>query len=51
MLKKIFFDDKIKVKIKTTGPTGLKNELKYSLMTDGNTCIAEVYLKNNSVKD
>ena len=44
MLKKTFFNYKIKMKIKTT-TTGLKNELKYSPMSEGNTCIAEPNLE------
>ena len=44
--KKTFFNYKIKIKIKTTTTTGLKNDLKYSPMSDGiNTCIAEPNLK------
>ena len=38
MLKKAFFN--YKIKIKTTATIGLKNELKYSPMSEG-TCIAE----------
>ena len=38
MLKKTFFNYKTKIKIKTT-TTELKNELKYSPMSEGNTCI------------
>ena len=44
MLKKTFFNYKIKIKIKTT-TTGLKNELKYFPMSDGITCIAEPNLE------
>ena len=44
MLKKTFFNCKIKTKIKTT-TTGLKNELKDSPMSEGNTCIAEPNLE------
>ena len=33
MLKKTFFNYEIKIKIKTTTTTGLKNELKYSPMS------------------
>ena len=44
MLKKTFFNYRIKIKIKTT-TTGLKNELKYSPMSEGNTCIAEPNLE------
>ena len=39
MLKKHFSIKKIK--IKTTTAIGLKNEPKYSPMSEGNTCIAE----------
>ena len=46
MLKKTFFDYKIRIKIKATTTTGLlKNELKYSPMSEGNTCIAEPNLE------
>ena len=45
MLKKTVFIDKIKIKIKTTTGTGLKNELKYSPMSEGNICIAEQNLE------
>ena len=44
MLKKAYFNCKIKIKIKTT-TIGLKNELKYSPMSEGNTCIAEPNLE------
>ena len=54
MLKKHFSIVKLKKEIKTSA-TGLKNELNYSLMSEGNTCIAErnleVTFKNNLVKD
>ena len=43
MLKKTFF--KYKIKVKTTAATELKNELKYSPMSEGNTCIAEPNLE------
>ena len=52
MLKKNFFNYEIKIKIKTTTTTGLKNELKYSPMSGGNTCIAKprgITLKYNSL--
>ena len=35
----------MKIKIKTTARTGLKNELKYSPISEGNTCIAEPNLE------
>ena len=44
MLERTFFNCKIKVKIKTT-TTGLKNDLKYSAMSEGNTCIARPNLE------
>ena len=44
MLKKTFFNCKIKIRIKTR-TIGLKNELKYSPMSEGNTCIAESKLE------
>ena len=46
----------MKIKIRTE-TIGLKNELKYSPVSEGNTCISEpkprrgITLKNNSVKD
>ena len=43
MLKKTFFN--YQIKIKTTTTTVLKNELKYSPMSEGNTCIAEPNLE------
>ena len=39
MLKKTFFNYKTKIKIKATTTTELENELKYSPMSEGNTCI------------
>ena len=45
MLKKKFFNDKLKIEIKATTTTALKNELKYSPMSEGNTCIAEPNLE------
>ena len=42
MLKKTYFNCKIKIKTTTIG---LKNELKYSPMSEGNTCIAEPNLE------
>ena len=44
MLKKKFFNCKMKIKIKTT-TTGLKNELKSSPISEGNTCTAEPNLE------
>ena len=43
-LKKNIFQQKIKTKIKTA-TTGLKNELEYSPISEGNTCIAEPNLE------
>ena len=43
MLKKTLFD--CKTKIKTTTTIELKNELKHSPMSEGNTCIAESNLE------
>ena len=43
--KKTFVNYKIKIKIKTTTTTGLKSELNYFLMLEGNTCIAEPKLE------
>ena len=45
MLKKTFFNYKIKIKIKKTTTTGLNNELKYSPLSEGNTCIAKPNLE------
>ena len=51
ILKNTFFNYKmkiskmIKIEIKTTTTTALKNELKYSPMSGGNTCIAEPNLE------
>ena len=45
MLKKTFFNYKIKIKVKTTTTTGLKNDLKYSPMSEGNTYLAEPNLE------
>ena len=42
--KKACFNYEIKIKIKTT-TTRLKSELIYSLMSEGNTCIAEPNLE------
>ena len=42
MLKKTFFNCKIKIKTTTTG---LRNELEYSPMSEGTTCIAEPNLE------
>ena len=43
--KKTFFNyKKTKIEIKTT-TTALKNELKYSSVSEGNTCIAEPKLE------
>ena len=41
MLKKTKTFFNYNIKIKTTITTGLINELKYSSMSEGNTCIAE----------
>ena len=46
MLKKIsVFNYKIKLKIKTTTAAGLKNGLKYSAISESNTCITEPSLE------
>ena len=42
MLKKTFFNYKTKIKTTTTG---LKKELRYSPMSEGNTCTAEPNLE------
>ena len=41
MLKNTFLNDKIKLEIKTTTTTTIKNEQKYSSMSEGNTYITE----------
>ena len=38
MLKKAFFNYKLKIKIKATTTAGLKDEIKYSPMSEGNIC-------------
>ena len=45
MLKNTFFNYKIKTEIKTITGTAIKKELKYSLMSGGDTCIAEPNLE------
>ena len=45
MIKKNIIKYKIKIEIKTTTSTALTNELKYSPMSEGNTCIAESNLE------
>ena len=45
MLKNTFFSYKIKTEIKTTTTTTINNELKYSPMSLGNTCIGEPNLE------
>ena len=41
VLKKPLFNYKLKIKIKTTITTAIKNELKYSSMSEDNPCIPE----------
>ena len=44
--KKIQFSiTEINIEIKTTATAVIKNELKYFLMSEGNTCIAELKLE------
>ena len=43
--KKTYFNCKKKKKKKIKSTIGLKNELKYSPMSEGNTCIAEPNLE------
>ena len=46
MLKKIkFFSYKIKIEMKTTITTALKNKLEYSAMSVGDTCIVDPNLE------
>ena len=41
MLKNTFFNYKIKIEIKATTTTALKNKLKYSPMSKSNTCLGQ----------
>ena len=45
MSKNTFFNYKIKIEIKTTTTAVIKNKLKYSQMSEGNTHIAEPNLE------
>ena len=46
MINNIFFNCKIKIEIKTTTTRVIKNELKYSPMSEGDhTCIAKPNLE------
>ena len=46
MIKKIQFSIKeISIEIETSTTAAIKNELKYSPMSEGNTCIAEPNLE------
>ena len=45
MLKNTFFNYKIKTEIKTITAPAIKKELKYSPMSEGDTCIAEPNLE------
>ena len=45
MIKNKFFSYKTEIEIKGTTTTVIKNELKYSLMSEGNTCIAKPNLE------
>ena len=55
MIKNIFLTCQIKIEIKTATTRVIKNELKYSAISGGNTCIAEpnldVYLLKVSKSD
>ena len=37
--KKTFFNSEVKIEIKTNTTTVLKSELKYSSMSEGNSCV------------
>ena len=50
MLKNTFFNYKIKIEIKTTATTVIKNEVKYSPLSEGNICIAEPNLEELSLR-
>ena len=41
MIKDTIFNNRIKIERKTTTTAVIKNELKYILMSKGNTCTAE----------
>ena len=41
MVKNTFFNYKIKIEKKATTATVIMNELKYSPMSEGNTCTAK----------
>ena len=45
MIKSTIFIIEINIEIKTTTTAVIKNELKYFLMSEGNTCIAEPNLE------
>ena len=45
MVKNTFFNCIIKIDKKTTTTTVIKNELKYSPMSESNTCIAKQNLE------
>ena len=44
-MKNTFFNNKIKIEIKTTTTTVIKSKLEYSQISDGSTCIAEPNLE------
>ena len=45
MIKNIIFNNKINIEIKATTTAEIKNQLKYFLMPEGNTYIAEPNLE------
>ena len=45
MIKDTFFNYKIRIQIKKTTATVIKNDLKYTKMSEGNTCIAKPNLE------
>ena len=45
MIKNIIFNSKINIEIKATTIAEIKNQLKYFLMSEGNTYIAEPNLE------
>ena len=45
MIKDTFFNYKIRIKIKKTTTTVMENDLKYTKISEGNTCIAKPNLE------
>ena len=51
MLKNKFLSYKMKTKLEATTTTVIKNELKYSPISKGNTCVAEPNLEVLSLRE